>query len=183
MWGKIWVMNKTSVGLIYLFTGEGKGKTSASLGVAVRAAITGMKVAIVQWYKEKRWPIAEHKIGEYIKNIEIYPLGSGFYQLPSDHATESEHKEAAVAAMKQAQDLLAKVDVLVLDEAINAVGDGLVSEEELLKLVANRGTTHVVLTGRGASKRMIEMADLVTECKKIKHPFDGGKMAVKGLDY
>ncbi|MBU2052366.1 cob(I)yrinic acid a,c-diamide adenosyltransferase, partial [Patescibacteria group bacterium] len=64
-------------GLVYVFTGDGKGKTSAALGVAVRAALSGLKVAIVQWYKEKRWSIAEHKIGKYIKNIRIYPLGSG----------------------------------------------------------------------------------------------------------
>ena len=59
-------------GQVYVFTGNGKGKTSAALGVGVRAALSGMKVAIVQWYKEKRWPIAEHKIGDKFKNIKIY---------------------------------------------------------------------------------------------------------------
>lgn len=170
-------------GLVYVFTGEGKGKTSAALGVAVRAALRGMKVGIVQWYKEKRWPIAEHKIGEKLENIQIFPLGSGFYQLPSDHATASEHKAAAEAALTQARELVRSVDVLILDEVINAIGDGLVESKRVMELLSKRGKMHVILTGRGASKELIAMADLVTECKKIKHPFDKGKMAVAGLDY
>lgn len=170
-------------GKIYVFTGEGKGKTSAALGVSVRAALSGMRVVIVQWYKEKRWPIAEHKLGELSKLIEIYPLGEGFYELPSDHATEDEHKRAAKKALRQARGKLGEADLLVLDEVINAIGDGLVEEEEVLELIKQRGECHVILTGRGASKRLIEEADLVTECKKIKHPFDQGEMAVKGLDY
>lgn len=173
----------TNMGLIYMFTGEGKGKTSAALGVAVRAALSGMKVAIVQWYKEKRWPIAEHKIGEKFENIQIYPMGSGFYKLPSDHATTSEHQQAAEAALVQTKKLVGTVDVLILDEVINAIGDGLVESKGVMELLSNRGRTHVVLTGRGASKELIEAADLVTECKKIKHPFDTGKPAVAGLDF
>ncbi len=170
-------------GLVYVFTGEGKGKTSAALGVAVRAALRGMKIGIVQWYKEKRWRIAEHKIGEKFENIQIFPLGSGFYQLPSDHATPDEHQQAAESALAQARELVGKVDVLVLDEVINAIGDKLVEEEEVIKLVEEREGMHVVMTGRGASERLIALADLVTECKKIKHPFDKGRMAVAGLDY
>ena len=170
-------------GLVYVFTGDGKGKTSAALGVAVRAAISGMKVAIVQWYKEKRWPIAEHQIGKFIKNIKIYPLGSGFYQLPTDHASPAEHRRAAEAALKMAEKLLGKVDGLVLDEVNNAVKDKLIDLNYLIKLIGKRGKTHLILTGRGASGRVLEGADLVTEMKKIKHPFDKGQKAVKGLDF
>lgn len=170
-------------GLVYVFTGDGKGKTSAALGVAVRAALSGMKVAIIQWYKEKRWPIAEHQIGKYIKNIKIYPLGSGFYHLPTDHATPTEHQQAAEAALTMAEKLLGKVDVLVLDEVNNAVADHLVNLNYLSDLIMRRGKTHLILTGRGAAKEIIAAADLVTEMKKIKHLFDNGQKAVKGLDY
>lgn len=170
-------------GLVYVFTGEGKGKTSAAIGIAVRAALSGMNVAIVQWYKEKRWPIAEHKLGERFDNIKIYPLGSGFYQLPSDHASPDEHKIAAQAAYTKAKELMGKVDLLVLDEICNTVKDGLLREKEILELIEKRGETHLVLTGRGATGVIIEMADLVTECKKIKHPYDSGKLAVAGLDF
>ena len=170
-------------GLVYVFTGEGKGKTSAALGVAVRAALSGMKVAIVQWYKEKRWPIAEHKIGEKFENIQIYPMGSGFYKLPSDHATPTEHKKAAQDALAQAGELMGQVDLLVLDEICNTVRDKLLTVREIVALIGKREKAHLVLTGRGATKEIIDLADLVTECKKIKHPYDMGKLAIKGLDF
>lgn len=170
-------------GQVYVFTGNGKGKTSAAIGVAVRAALFGMKVAIVQWYKEKRWPIAEHKIGKHFSNLKIYPLGSGFFKLPTDHATPKEHKKAAEAALKQAEKLMPKVDLLVLDEINNAVVDKLLTQAAVTNLIRRRGKTHLILTGRGASKATIKLADLVTEMKKLKHPFDKGKKAIKGLDY
>ena len=168
-------------GLVYVFTGDGKGKTSAALGVAVRAALSGMKVGWVSWYKERRWPISEMKLK--LKNLKMYWLGEGFYQLPTDHATPSEHKQAAAAALKQAEKLITKVDVLVLDEVNNAVKDKLIDFNHLNALIKKRGKTHLILTGRGASRRVLEGADLVTEMKKIKHPFDRGQKAVKGLDY
>jgi len=170
-------------GLVYVFTGDGKGKTSAALGVSVRAALSGMEVAIVQWYKEKRWPIAEHKIGDKFKNIKIYPMGSGFYKLPSDHATPEDHKKSARFALERAKELLQNVDLLVLDEICNAIADDLIKEEDVVRLLEMRGDTHIVLSGRGVTKSIIEIADLVTECKKIKHPYDLGKLAVRGLDF
>ena len=173
----------TAKGQVYVFTGNGKGKTSAALGVAVRAALSGMKVAIVQWYKEKRWPIAEHKIGDKFKNIKIYPLGTGFYKLPTDHASPPQHKLAAKAALKQAGKLMPKVDLLVLDEVNNAVVDELLTQASVTKLIRRRGPTHLILTGRGATKATIHLAGLVSEIKKVKHPFDKGKKAIKGLDY
>jgi len=169
--------------MVYLFTGEGKGKTSAALGTVVRAALVGMRVVIIQWYKERRWPIAEHKLTEKLKNIQIYPMGEGFYRLPSDHATEKAHLAAAKEAWELAKEKIKETDVIVLDEVVNAIQDQLLEEREVLELLKNRGETHVILTGRGASKRLIEVADLVTECVKLKHPFDQGRMAVRGLDY
>lgn len=164
-----------------MFTGDGKGKTSAALGVAVRAASNGMKVGWVSWYKEPKWPISEMNLK--LKNLKMYWLGEGFYKLPTDHATPSEHKLAAEAALKMAESLLGKVDVLVLDEVNNAVNDQLIDLNHLTRLIAKRGKTHLILTGRGATRRLLVGADLVTEMKKIKHPFDKGLKAVKGLDY
>ena len=172
---------KTEQGLIYVFTGDGKGKTSAALGVAVRAALSGMKVGWVSWYKEKKWPISEMKLK--LKNLKMYWLGEGFYKLPTDHASPDQHKEAAKAALTQAEKLINKVDVLVLDEVNNAVNDKLIDLNHLTSLIAKREETHLILTGRGAARRVLAGADLVTEMKKIKHPFDKGKKAVKGLDY
>jgi len=171
----------SKLGLVYVFTGDGKGKTSAALGVAVRAASNGMRVGWVSWYKEKKWPISEMKLK--LKNLKMYWLGEGFFRLPTDHASPKDHKDAAQNALKQAEKLLPKVDVLVLDEVNNAVKDKLINLNDLMDLISKRGKTHLILTGRGATRRVLVGADLVTECKKIKHPFDKGLKAVKGLDY
>ena len=166
-------------GLVYVFTGEGKGKTSAALGVAVRAVCAGMKVGWVSWYKEKVLPSRSVLEGR----LEMYAMGKGFYKLPGDKATPEEHKQAAAAALKQAEKLLKTVDVLVLDEVNNAVSDKLINLKQVIDLINKRGKTHLILTGRGAARRLLAGADLVTEMKKIKHPFDKGIKAVKGLDH
>lgn len=165
-------------GLVYVFTGDGKGKTSAALGVAVRAVCSGMKVGWVSWYKEKVLPtrFLEGK-------LEMYAIGKGFYKLPGDNASLPQHKSAANKALKQAEKLMKKVDVLVLDEVNNAVKDKLIDIRQLTNLINKRGKTHLILTGRSACPELVEQADLVTEMKKIKHPFDKGIKAVKGLDY
>ena len=177
-------------GLVYVFTGEGKGKTSAALGVAVRAVCAGIKVGWVSWYKEKVLPTRLDLAGK----LEMYAIGRGFYINEKrktkneklnliDRATEKEHKQAAQAALKQAEKLLKKVSVLVLDEVNNAVHDKLINLIDLINLINVRGKTHLILTGRNADKKIIEMAELVTEMRKIKHPFDEGIKAVRGLDY
>jgi len=169
----------TKKGLVYVFTGEGKGKTSAALGVAVRAVCSGMKVGWVSWYKEKVLPTRSVLEGR----LEMYAIGKGFYKLPGDKATPEEHKQAAAAALKQAEKLLKSVDVLVLDEVNNAVHDKLIDLNHLINLINKRGKTHLILTGRNACPELCERADLVTEMKKVKHPFDKGIKAVRGLDY
>ena len=170
-------------GLVYVFTGDGKGKTSAAFWTGVRAALRGMKVAAIQWYKEAAWPTAEQKISQKLPNFKVYLMGKGFYKLPTDHASRAEHVKAAQEALGLAGKLVDKVDVLILDEVNNAVHDKLINLIDLIDLISKRGNTHLILTGRGADKKIIVIADLVTEMKKIKHPFDQGKKAVRGLDY
>lgn len=180
--------------MVYIFTGDGKGKTSAALGVAMRAVGQGKKVAMVQWYKEKRWRIGEHRLPELLKKplFEIYPMGQGFYKLPTDHVTSDEHCLAAQKALELSRQLLVHhpssilhypLFSLVLDEALNAVNDKLIQLDQLIELISHRGFSHIILTGRNAPKKLIELADLVTEMKNVKHPFDSGKKAVLGLDY
>ena len=176
-------MQEINRGLVYVFTGNGKGKTSAAFWTGMRAVLSGMKVVVVQWYKEARWPTAEQEIGKTFKNFKVYLMGKGFYKLPTDHASSEEHKQAAEAALSKATSLLGKVDLLILDEVNNAVKDGLVNVTDLSGLISKRGKTHIIITGRNAHKKIINMADLVTEMKKVKHPFDQGKKAMKGLDY
>ncbi len=202
------IKTRNNQGLVYIFTGDGKGKTSAALGVAMRAAGQGKRAAMVQWYKEKlkvkseklkvntgAWLIGEHRLPELLNKplFEIYPMGQGFYQLPTDHATPPEHKQAAQKALKLAKRLLLakqqattnkqQLFLLILDEATNAVNDKLISQISLIRLISQRGPTHIILTGRNAPKKLIDLADLVTEMKNIKHPYDSSQKAVLGLDY
>jgi len=191
-------------GLVYIFTGNGKGKTSAAIGVGVRAALSGMKVGMVCWYKSKAWDVAEYRLPKLLPNFQIFPMGRGFhiqdlrftiYDLrikkaplsggggAVDSASGAEHRKAAGTALKKAKELVGKVDVLILDEVNNAVKDKLIDLIDLIHLISTRGETHVVLTGRSAHPKIVQLADLVTEMKKIKHPFDLGKKAVKGLDF
>lgn len=178
-------MNK---GLVYIFEGDGKGKTSAALGVTCRMLLTGGKVAWISWYKEKIWKISEAELPKKFNNLKMFWTGKGFYKGPMDHANEDEHKIAAKNAVKKAISILQKskdkkVDLLVLDEVIKAVEDGLIGVDEIVSLLEKRGETHVVLTGHHAPVKLREVADLVTEMKKIKHPYDKGVLAVRGMDF
>ena len=199
-------------GLIYAFTGDGKGKTSAALGVATRSLLNGEKVVWIAFYKQESWGLSEAKLKDKFENLEMIFTGKGFritnfdkklmrdgkeLKLATvgdgakvvDTASEDEHKMAAEYGLQlAANSLQQKPFLLVMDEVLNAVDEGLITEKELLEVVGNRGETHVVLTGRtGPSGRLPEglmkIVDLVTECKKIRHPYDLGKLAVKGLDF
>ena len=197
----------SSLGLIYIFTGNGKGKTSAALGILTRALAHGWRVGWISWYKEASWGISEHKLdtiftAETLKRLTFLPMGKGFYLKNPEHVEKSgikiahakhsivvddhqpaEHRKAAQQALEKATELIGKVDVLILDEVCNAVSDGLVKETDVLNLFEKRGTTHLVLTGRNASPQLQKGADLVSTIEKTKHPFDVGKLAVKGLDF
>lgn len=190
-----------NTGLVYLFTGDGKGKTSAALGMLLRALSHGWKVGWVSWYKQASWGISEHQFPAILKKsvldrLQFVAKGQGFFlgkdnkkvvqagnAVIVDGVSEEEHKKAGMDALKEAQQLLPVVDVLFLDEICNAIADKLILEEDVVLLLAKRKKTHIVLTGRKASQQLMQVADLVSEVKKIKHPFDVGIMAVKGLDF
>jgi len=186
-------------GLVYVFTGEGKGKTSAALGVATRSLLLGKKVAWIAFYKQESWGLAEAKLADKFSSLEMMFGGRGFNlggkkiarvgnkgNVVVDTASKSEHLQAAQACLQQAGEVLVKKPfLLVMDEVLNAIGDELISEQEVIKILRMRDETHIVLTGRGDKrlKRLWQVADLVTECRKIKHPYDVGKLAVAGLDF
>lgn len=199
-------------GLIYVFTGEGKGKTSAALGVATRCLLIGEKVTWISFYKQESWGLAEAKLKNKFDNLSMYFVGKGFritnfdkkmmkegreLKLATvgdgakvvDTASEEEHKQAAIQGLELArQKLITQPFLLVMDEVLNAVSDGLLESKRVVDLLNNRGETHMILTGRGdpfgsLPKDILKLANLVTECKKIKHPYDSGKLAVRGLDF
>ncbi len=178
-------------GLIYIFTGDGKGKTSAALGVVCRMLMIEKKVVWISWFKEISWKMAEIEMQKYFPSrLKMYWMGKGFYKGPMDHGTEIDHKMAADEALEMAKQILLKnrkgeekIDLLILDEVIKAVNEGLIKTSEVLELLKLRDEVHIVLTGHKSPRELIEAADLVTEMKKVKHPYDKGVLAVRGLDF
>jgi cob(I)alamin adenosyltransferase len=173
-------------GLIIVHTGNGKGKTTAALGLAIRAWGDGLRVIILQFIKGG-WKYGEietiKKLGEIDGRIELKRLGKGFQRNTDDKA---EHIAAAQEALKEAGEAFesGNYDLIILDEINYAVKFELITVEDVKALLAKRpAELHVVLTGRDAKEEIIDMADLVTEMKLIKHPYQKGIKAQKGIEF
>ncbi|MCF7832843.1 MAG: cob(I)yrinic acid a,c-diamide adenosyltransferase [Candidatus Marinimicrobia bacterium] len=173
--------------MIITYTGNGKGKTSAALGTVLRAAGYHMSSCIVQFIKDGSQYGEHHAINHHLNDfVEVYQAGIGFYKLPGDEHSETDHKKAADEAIKFAYKMIKskKYDIIVLDELLTAEMVKLVSEEDVLKIMNSiPESMHLILTGRGASNAIIERSDLVSEMKEIKHPFQKDEPAVEGIDY
>lgn len=178
-------MSQEKHGLILVNTGNGKGKTTAALGMALRAWGQGMKVLVLQFIKGG-WKYGELKAAEKLApNFEIRQLGGGFIKGPDDKELD-EHRHAAQEALQAAREEITsgKYDLIILDEILYAIHYRLVSLDEVLSLFACKPEgLHLVLTGRNAPPEIIEQADLVTEMREIKHPFTKGIPAQKGIEY
>ena len=173
-------------GLVMVYTGDGKGKTTAALGMAFRAVGRGWKVLMVQFMKGT-WHYAELDTAKRLApDLEIIPMGKGFYRILDDHYTEQEHREAAAAALAfaHAKMLSGEYDLLILDEVDNAISTGLLPLQGVLDLLDARPSDfNILMTGRGAPDELIARADLVTEMREIKHPYQKGVFAQKGIDF
>ena len=174
-------------GLVIVHTGDGKGKTTAALGLALRAWGDGLRVLMLQFIKGGQ-SYGELSAIEALRklngNIEVHQCGLGFTQRSDERAEE--HREAARHALQEAGEAITggTWDMVILDEINYAVKFGLLSEEDLLSLLALRPPSlHLVLTGRDALPSLIERADLVTEMKLVKHPFQQGIKAQKGIEF
>lgn len=174
-------------GLVIVHTGEGKGKTTAALGLALRAWGDGLRVLILQFIKGS-WEYGELKAIEKLNrldgNIEVCRCGLGFTRRNSENAEE--HRKAAESALIKARDAITcgKWDMVILDEINYAAKFGLIDENELLSLLDVRPEPlHLVFTGRDALPALIDNADLVTEMKLVKHPFQHGIKAQKGIEF
>jgi len=170
-------------GLLIVFTGHGKGKTTAALGMAMRAAGHGMRVLILQFIKGA-WVYGELRSLESIEQIVIKPLGSGFTwkkeSLEEDRRLAEAGWEETVSEIERAH-----YDMIVLDELNIVLSYGLLPVKMVVDVLENRTAgAHIVVTGRNAPAELIAAADLVTEMKEIKHPFgDRGLRARKGIEF
>jgi cob(I)alamin adenosyltransferase len=172
-------------GLVICYTGDGKGKTTAALGLAVRAVGAGLRVRMLQFIKGE-WKPAELKglalLGE---RFSMAQLGIGFVTYKPKHPYEK-HAEAAQTGWAQAKTEMSSgaQDILILDEINNAFRFGLLDPGEVIEaLRARPAELTVVLTGRGAPPEILELADLVTEMTSVKHPYERGIPAQHGIDF
>jgi len=173
-------------GLVIVFTGEGKGKTSAALGIAIRACGHKMYVSMVQFIKSPSNTGEAAAAERLAPEFEFIPMGRGFVINSKTGVPLSEHERAAedalLLACQRAQS--GSWDVLILDEINNAVKLGLLKIKDVVELVRNKPEKlHLILTGRDAHPDIIALADMVTEMRCVKHPYDGGIPAQKGIDF
>ena len=168
-------------GQVHVYTGDGKGKTTAAAGLALRALGCGMRVFIGQFIKEK--PSGEMEaLGRFGDMVEVMRLGRGFVCGHPD----DEHAAAASAGFQESRRAVlgGRFSMVVLDEINTAVSLGLVGVNDVLELIRDKpDSVELVLTGRGADEKIIEAADLVTEMREIKHYFKKGLRARKGIEY
>ncbi len=175
-------------GLLLVFTGNGKGKSTAAFGLALRAAGNRLPVKVIQFIKGS-WKTGEREaIRAHLPEIEVAVGGKGFTieRLRDPKIPMTEHQLAARAAMEMAQEAVAsgRYRLIILDEILGSIKAGLVSEDEVLELARSRPKDlHLVFTGRGATERIIEEADLVTEMREVKHHFKAGIPAQRGIEF
>lgn len=174
-------------GLVIVFTGDGKGKTTSALGMALRASGHRKKILIVQFIKNYK------NYGElkFVKkfpevNIEIETFGKGYVGIRGDKKPREVHSQAAQKAFAYAQEVInsKKYFLIILDEINIALNLKLLKVDDVLKFLKSKPKNlHLVLTGRGAPKKVIQSADLVTEMQEIKHPYRKGILAQKGIEF
>jgi len=183
---------KTKDSVVIVYTGEGKGKTSASLGLMVRALGSGKSVAYIQFIKH--WEVGEHTFISDIQEIYgdkllFYSGGKGFYEAGKYSAkgvTREEHKQAAQNTLKEALEAVTggEYDVVICDEINNATHDRLISQKQLADLISKKSNaTTLCLTGRNFPESLLRRVDIATDMVKIKHHFDDKFLANKGIDY
>lgn len=169
---------------IHFYYGRGKGKTTAALGLALRAVGQGQKVIFLQWMKG-RSDIGEVKVKKLLAaGFEIHQFGPEYFTW--DPPGSAEHRRLAIEGLKFLEKVVAKhkYDVLVLDEMVDAVIMGFIPKAKtigLIKKAAKKG--EVIITGHEAPQDFVKVADLVTEMRKVKHYFDKGQLARKGIEF
>lgn len=201
----------TRKGLVIAYIGDGKGKTSAAMGLAVRAAGAGMNVFILQFVKNKsseskklqggEWPVSneinffeathpsllnslkgEHSIGA----IETEQVGVGFVGILGDKKEKQQHIRAAIEGLEHAREVITsgKYQVVILDELLSALELNLIEEQDILDIIKLKPEMlHLVVTGHDKFTKILKACDLVTEMKMIKHPYYENILAQRGIDY
>ena len=176
-------------GLVQIYTGDGKGKTTAAFGLALRAAGQGNKVLIYQFLKPSSLDIGER----FALQLGAVRIRTESIDIPWDMSNSFEDEDAVAQMQNAISEVLERVaqtaekrfyDVLILDEIIFCLSKGLAKLRDVINIIDRRDpAVEIVMTGRGATDELLELADLVTEMKNIKHPFDEGLPARRGIEF
>lgn len=175
-------VEKKRKGLIMVNTGDGKGKTTAAMGTGLRAVGAGMKVCMIQFIKGA-WHYGELEAVKRLGNFEMIPMGKGFTW---DTQNPAEDKRTALEAWEECKRraLSGQYQLLIFDEINYVIDYGFIPVDDVVAFLKTKPEMlHVILTGRNAHPAVVEVADLVTEMKEIKHPFQKGIVAQKGIEY
>ena len=190
-------------GLVICYIGDGKGKTTAAMGMAARAAGDGKNVFILQFVKAKAQSDEQKKEGEWPVSSEInffnnisYPstigtieneqVGLGFVGILGDKKEKEQHIRQAIYGLQHAREIIAsgKYQLVVLDEIISALEVGLIEERDIIDVIqAKPELLHLVITGHNKYPNILKLCDLVTEMKMLQHPYYKGILAQRGIDY
>lgn len=176
------LMKKNLEGLVQVYTGNGKGKTTAAIGLGIRACGHGYKVYMIQFLKPSM-NYGEHKGIKKVKNFKIDSYGIKEFAKPD---TKSLYEKLSRKAFDKAAEVISsgRYDVVILDEINFAVTYGYVKREDVIRLIEQKPkTVELVLTGRDAPKEILEKADLITIMQEVKHPYNKGVKARKGIEY
>jgi cob(I)alamin adenosyltransferase len=184
--------DKTKQSVVVVYTGDSKGKTSASLGLLVRALGNRWKVAYVQFIKH--WGVGEHVFIRdimplYKDQLTFIKGGKGFYnagELSAEFVSEEQHRAAALETYEEAVKMASSgdYDLVICDELSNAVHDGLLSKRQLQALLEGHSPkTSLCITGRNFPKEFLKYTDIATDMRKLKHHYDDGFLANKGIDF
>lgn len=168
--------------VVLVYTGHGKGKSSAAWGLMLRALARGWNVAVVQFVKSGQWKVGEEKLGREL-GADWWAIGEGFTWLSEDLDRD---EAVAQEAWRHARETIGagRHEVVILDEITYPINWGWIDGDEVVATLRDRpDRVSVVATGRDAPEPLVEVADTVTEMRKVKHAYDAGIMARKGLDY
>jgi len=169
--------------LVLVNTGDGKGKSSAAFGVVLRAVAREWRVAVVQFLKSGAWQVGEEQVARERLGVDWYAIGEGFTWESEDLG---EDQAVAAEAWRQARSLIEAGEhrLVVLDEITYPMNWGWIATDEVLAVLRDRPEhVNVILTGRDAPQALVDAADTVTQMRKVKHAYDTGVLAKKGIDY
>ncbi len=180
------IMDEKDKGLIIVYYGKGKGKTTAALGVALRAIGYNLRVAMIQFIKGE-WDYGElHSSQKLGPNFELIVTGKGFVGIIDDDHHIDEHIQSSRNALRISKEKIKskEYNIIILDEINYALKLNLISEEEVIEILNSKPfEVNIIMTGNYISEKILEIADLVTEMVEIKHPFRKGIKAKRGIDF